>query len=475
MKDNKDCDEWHANPTINPHTRRKITVNGAVYKKLAKECDDIGAAPAAPQRAKAGVNAKDCEVWRKDPTHNPVNGRLLRLDAKAGIFAQLVKLCGKELPTAEATKVPVRVPVRVPVPGAPEPKTYDRKRLIAALKHAIGPILHKGDTLGSRVQFARIIRDYLMGLQPCLLEDPVSHKLILQTKDMNATVQFDKRIGTESAYGVAYMNMGKGFAKLLQFSCKLMSSSVRGHGQEIVLLKKMSEIAESGRCPNMPITYLSLKCTKKCEIDACPVNTKTGGYYVVVNELASSDIQTWFKTSHTNDMYVSVIMQLLLAIHCFHRMGYSHNDCHLGNFLIHDIKPGGYWRYQVGGVDVYVPNMGAQLVMWDPGRATELKSKNYGVDFNRALTLMFYMEDIYNGKGLKHMDNYMLKQLDTIYSILGHSKKQKLYNGFESAFAHMISLLTPDPVTKIRVIDFPQIVVGAAPPDFLLNVKPYTL
>jgi predicted unusual protein kinase regulating ubiquinone biosynthesis (AarF/ABC1/UbiB family) len=39
-------------------------------------------------------------------------------------------------------------------------------------------------------------------------------------------------------------------------------------------------------------------------------------------------------------------------------MGFYHNDLHLGNFLIHKVKPGGFWHYKISDIDIYVKNMG---------------------------------------------------------------------------------------------------------------------
>lgn len=448
----EDCDRWRADPQKNPLTGRKIAADGPTYKKISKEC-----APPASKPLDRPISKEDCSAWKKDPSRHPVTGRKLRMGAKTGIYNQLAKLCNASYKRESTGK-----------PSAPTVKgdlEKDRMKLLEAMKKAVAPVLNKGDTTRARVQFAQIMRNYLGELKPCLeLKDK---KLWLYSKK-NPIVYFDKRIGSESVYGVAYMNMGRGFAKLLRFSCKLMSSKIRGHKQEIEVLEKMSSFAETGESPNMPITYTSLKCTKRCAIDECPANTKEGGYYVVINELANCDIQNWFTKSYAPEVYESVIMQMVFAIYAFHNMGYIHNDCHLGNFLIHEITPGGCWRYKVDNTNVYVPNKGYLLVMWDPGLAKpKFATDDQRVDYSRPMSLIMNMLDYKKYRALKMKplpDKTLNYGLVPIFNTIM----------FEDAPEKKIVLKILDRI-RSGIIRFPSIVVGGTPPDHLLNVKAYMM
>lgn len=453
----EDCDRWREEPQKNPLTGRKISADGPTYKKIERHC-----AP-APSKAEAPapdrpISKEDCSAWKKDPTRHPITGRKLRMGAKTGIYSQLVKLCSASYKRASTGK-----PTAPVVKGDLE---KDRLKLLEAMKKAVAPVLNKGDTTRARVQFAKIMRNYLGELKPCLeLKDK---KLWLYTKKKEPVVYFDKRIGSESVYGVAYMNMGLGFAKLLRFSCKLMSSTVRGHKQEIEILEKMSNMAEAGESPNMPITYLSLRCTKKCTVNECPANTKSSGYYVVINELANSDIQNWFRRSYSPEVYESVLMQMVFAIYTFHNMGYIHNDCHLGNFLIHEITPGGCWRYKVDNTNVYVPNKGYLLVMWDPGLAKpKFASDDQRVDYSRPMNLIMNMLDYKKYRDLKMKP---LPHATLTYGLV------PIFNTimFEDAPEKKMVLKILDRI-RSNVIKFPSIVVDGHPPGHLLNVSPYLM
>lgn len=445
----QDCDKWLADPQINPITNRKIIKDGPTYKKLHKECIPIEDRPIA---------ITDCEKWKKNPTHHPITNRKLNVVAKTGIYQQLLKLCD--------SKIPVGRPKSIKSIIINDNLEAKRNKLIDAIKKTIAPILHKGDNTEMRLQFAKIMTKYLIDIKPCL--EKIDDKLcLLNKKNKNIIIYFDKRIGSESKYGVAYLNIGKGFAKLLKFSCKIMSSKIKGHKQEIELLEKMSNLVEKGISPNMPVVYKSLKCKKKCDIDLCPKTSKQNGYYLVVNELANYDIQTWFIEKHSRDVYESVLIQLLFAIYSFHGLGFYHNDCHLANFLIHKIKPGGCWRYQINNKNIYVPNCGYLLVMWDPGMAEQLTDGFFVIDYVRAFQLILKIDShkTYIAKGLKPLPNDLLD-----YGVV------PLINSFNFSSKNeqetMIDII--DRIDK-QIIKFKSISVDGIPPTYLLNIKPYKM
>lgn len=444
------CIAWKNNPNINPETGHKISKDGPIYKKYEKICSI-------------------CDLWRNNPDIDPVTQRKLNKAAKNGIYSQLVSLCAadKHIKKTQKISVPVNkeaVTAEIKV----DDKDIDiaRNKLIAAIHKKIAPILHKSDTLKARIEFKNIITNYLDDIKPCINE--YQDKLYLfkgDKKNAQPVVYFNKRIGTESAYGEAFLNMGRGFAKLLKFSCKIMAVNT-DHTLETKLLEKMSALAENGRTPNMPITYKILKCKSPCKLDNCPGPSKNSSYYVIINELADSDLETWFKRKHTTSQYESIFMQLMFAIFSFHTIDHLHNDAHLGNFLIHKIKPGGYWRYQFNDENIYVPNCGYLLVMWDPGRASKYNFRTANEDYTYPFGLISEIDTInrYREIGLKSipdkLSKYMLTPMinifydeqserDAIWKIIRYIRDKKI-------------------ITK-------NIHIGGVPPDYLLNIQPYNM
>ena len=434
----KDCDSWRVSPEVNPTTGRKIKLDGSIYKQIQKECD-------------SPITKKECDKWKKDPSKHPVTGRKISSTTKNGIYHQLLKICGSSI---------IPKPSKSTSPVVKDDLEAQRAKLILAVRKAIAPVLHKDNTQ-MRIEFNNIMNKYLKDLKPCLEEQ--NNKLCLVSKKNNIVIQFDKQIGSTSKYGIAFLNMGKGFASLLKFSCKIMSAKLPAHVQEIEILEKMSNLVIKGISPNMPMIYKTLNCTRKCKINLCPDLTTKQGYFVVINELANSDLQTWFKGSYSREVYESILMQILFAIYTFHSLGWSHQDCHLGNFLVHHIKAGGCWRYQVGGKNVYVPNHGFLLVLWDPGLASSMT--DFKTDYDRTFRLIANMEHykLYTDAGLNKPPKPLVD-----FGIV------PVINSFNFSIKDEKHTII-DIIDRIKsdVIKFKSIVVDDTPPSHLLNVKAY--
>ena len=105
------------------------------------------------------------------------------------------------------------------------------------------------------------------------------------------------------------------------------------------------------------------------------------------------------KEVHSSIEYESVIFQIFIALHTFHiQTDHVHNDAHLGNFLYHKITKGGYWHYKYNDTDIYVPNTGYLVVIWDPGLAHKIVPNSEYIpyfDFDRVYS--FFKNNIEKG------------------------------------------------------------------------------
>lgn len=339
-----------------------------------------------------------------------------------------------------------------------------KKKLTSVFKKYLGPVINKS-TLETRIRFSKIINGLLDGIEQCL---SIHHERLALIKNNEPIVYFSKRIGTESKYGMVYMSTGTSYGRLLKFATKF--TKITSETQtEMELLKRMSKIVLSKQFPNMPISYKIMNCYTSCKDNRCPIVTETP-YFVIINELADFDLITWFEKEHTSDECESIIMQLILALHCFHSFGYSHNDTHLGNFLVHKIPPGGHWRYKIGNNDIYVPNTGYLLVLWDPGKATEIDSKNNIIyDYTRPLYLMIDVHSHYkNTISIKSKETVNL--LETLFIYL--SQRVISITDFGKDIIVMKDLVSK---IKSNVLQFRHIKIDTVPDDFLLNIKPFVI
>jgi hypothetical protein len=76
------------------------------------------------------------------------------------------------------------------------------------------------------------------------------------------------------------------------------------------------------------------------------------------------------KNTYTLDIYKNAIFQIMVAIYTLKKyFNMLHTDLHLGNVLVHTVKPGGYWVYSIDNKKYYVPNLGFVFVINDYGFA----------------------------------------------------------------------------------------------------------
>jgi hypothetical protein len=69
-------------------------------------------------------------------------------------------------------------------------------------------------------------------------------------------------------------------------------------------------------------------------------------------------------------------------------LGFIHNDAHLRNFLIFNVKKTyGYYQYNYKGKSFYLENTGVICVIWDFGLSKPLELGNFLVDFKYVFAL----------------------------------------------------------------------------------------
>ena len=359
---------------------------------LCKEVEQIKLSADIPIPTK-----KQCRRLVENPDKNPITGRKLDPNAPKGLYRKMVNECKDVQKELDQLAKPKDAPYQPELEITEDKhKQILRLRLRNALRRALRPILNHKDSLENRVHYAKVVRTYLNHVQSCVRsskQNPLKVALYEEKEGkLKEIIYFDRRIGSESVYGTAYLNAGKGLARVLKFSIKIMSDEF---ASEVRLLEKMSQLAEKGISPNMPITYAVKKCItpndKTLRQNRAAIDLmKTGRYYVVLNELANGDTHDFFKFAYTDRDYESVITQMLFSLQAFHNLGYVHNDAHLGNFLWHKITPGGFWQYQYGDIVIYVPNTGYLMVLWDPGLAKKINIPDHSpnVDINRVIALL---------------------------------------------------------------------------------------
>jgi len=360
-----------------------------------------------------------------------------------------------------------------------EQRSPSRRRLNAALRTALAHITRTTNSVKNRIRFSQSMRRFLQQAQTSCVKWE-NKTLFLPDKEGNPLIVFDKQIGSPSVYGIAHIHSGQGFYAAHKFATKLMKDTMP-HKREVHILKAMTDGVFRGYTPNFPVTYLVTAC-KVSSNNNRPAVVKSP-YLLVINELAQSDLQTWMQTKREKQEYQSVFAQIVLAVYAFQRMDYCHNDAHLGNFLIHKVTPGGYWRYAIPNYKdpskpsyIYVENKGWLLVLWDPGLAGKWSHQKWGNDFVRPLNLIATMSGSahYARMGMVPPPRDIA---DVMYEASAFPEIVHLSGNYKTRdeLLRLLALKTFRTFSK----EFKPVVVLAASrdkaPGTLLNVRPYLL
>jgi serine/threonine protein kinase len=140
---------------------------------------------------------------------------------------------------------------------------------------------------------------------------------------------------------------------------------------EALILRDISApIVEKGICPNVPLMYGVYACPT-CEFEGLNMQKKKTDIkpcLIMLMELASGDLAHWLNLKPTEPEIYNALFQVLAGLYALQKHGQVVNDdIKSPNILYYDVKPGGYWVYNIMGKRYHVPNLGKLFVINDFG------------------------------------------------------------------------------------------------------------
>lgn len=308
----------------------------------------------------------------------------------------------------------------------------------------------------------------------------------------DAIIDFTHRIGTNSAYGAIWHTKGASLGiqnRLIRFATKVMED-IPENAKEVEIMRTVSRYVERREFVNFPLLFASKLCDKplckKNEKD-CPSQYLDGTYHLVMAELANGDLKHWLHDSlRTLKEYTSGMFQIFMALAKFNDIGYKHNDLHWGNALYHNVKPGGYWWFNVHKTDFFVENTGQLWVLWDFGLSESIDKST--LKPGHVLTNDFYniVHAFFDDKGPDRPLGWMGTETDMPYidypielkrigRKLASTWKQQLKTDVSFDFSNFfVSLLTYIHASVLKPDDIGIKVKGVAL-DQRINKQPFVI
>ena len=260
------CDKWLQDKNINPETKRKITENGEVYKKLSKKCS----LNQKPKKDAKLTQKEICDKWLKDKNINPETSRKIKENGE--IYKKLSKLCSlnqkvksisssmsfKSLENLESQKVKSSASLSTKINAIKK----IHKLFIPYIKRTSVNII-------DRVNYFTIIKRYLLSIKEtknCVRLYNIDAKTQQPIYRVGTSIILDKQIGSPSAYGIVFlshfksnMKYGTKFDKLNKFAVKI-TNQTKENKKEIKILEQLTKEVIELKCPHFPISYGSLRC-----------------------------------------------------------------------------------------------------------------------------------------------------------------------------------------------------------------------
>ena len=182
-------------------------------------------------------------------------------------------------------------------------------------------------------------------------------------------VHLEQRFGTKSSNATIYKTSVKDMLGKIPIAAKV-TILTELHLHEILINDEISKhILAKSLSKHFVFCYKYFICIEKDQ-----TSQKTNNSYIVaLNELANGDLLNLLQTSvfQNAEIALNLIMQCLISIMTFHKLGYVHQDCNEGNFLYHynHTNTEGYFHYNIRGKDYLLKNCGYNMMLYDMGYA----------------------------------------------------------------------------------------------------------
>jgi hypothetical protein len=258
-----------------------------------------------------------------------------------------------------------------------------------------------------RINYFIIVRKYIDYIKKNYKNNCIhTYKIVNNQKllSVGKNIFLDKKLGT-GAYGVvykAYFRLNDMKYKMVVKICEMTDKNKK----EINVSNKLTALILKKVCPHFPISYGYLTCRKKDDKNYkkiySAISSSSSSYlnnffslknkpnlYLIVNEYADNTFPFMFEyilkkytLSVASSILNNMIIQIFISIIFFQNyIKMLHNDTHIYNFLVHYIKDGGYYHYNIYGKDYYLKNTGYLIVINDFGLVKPINEIPIRTDF----------------------------------------------------------------------------------------------
>jgi hypothetical protein len=246
------------------------------------------------------------------------------------------------------------------------------------------------NNIDTRVQRYHLIKKRLADIKSdkCLAKKMFKNR---EGYTIDGIVNLEKKIGSDSVNGSIYLTSMPHLLGSYPIASKLMKITANNNGET----KMNTWITENLIIPKKSKHFVIMYKATKCPPSEGKANKLLIGERLVnYNELCNGDLSSLMNTNERNDemLMINLAYQVLIAVATYqNRVGYSHMDCHHGNFLYQlntEAITTGYYHYVYNGLNFYIKSCKYNMCIFDFGLSVPMsKADNRYVlsDYYRIL------------------------------------------------------------------------------------------
>jgi len=246
------------------------------------------------------------------------------------------------------------------------------------------------NNIDTRVQRYHLIKKRLADIKSdkCLAKKMFKNR---EGYTIDGIVNLEKKIGSDSVNASIYLTSMPHLLGSYPIASKLMKITANNNGET----KMNTWITENLIIPKKSKHFVIIYKATKCPPSEGKANKLLIGERLVnYNELCDGDLSSLMNTNERNDemLMINLAYQVLIAVATYqNRVGYSHMDCHHGNFLYQlntEASTTGYYHYVYNGLNFYIKSCKYNMCIFDFGLSVPMsKADNRYVlsDYYRIL------------------------------------------------------------------------------------------
>jgi hypothetical protein len=246
------------------------------------------------------------------------------------------------------------------------------------------------NNIDTRVQRYHLIKKRLADIKSdkCLAKKMFKNR---EGYTIDGIVNLEKKIGSDSVNASIYLTSMPHLLGSYPIASKLMKITANNNGET----KMNTWITENLIIPKKSKHFVIMYKATKCPPSEGKANKLLIGERLVnYNELCDGDLSSLMNTNERNDemLMINLAYQVLIAVATYqNRVGYSHMDCHHGNFLYQlntEESTTGYYHYIYKGLNFYIKSCKYNMCIFDFGLSVPMsKADNRYVlsDYYRIL------------------------------------------------------------------------------------------